>query len=234
MNLVDFIGQFLYPNRCIFCGVKCSDKSYKCENCSTPETPVVRMINIRPGVRGVHHHILKVISPAVYTGYYRKTLHYFKFGRKSYFAKKYAMLIDEMNLFNKGSDFITYVPMTKEKIRERGYNQAEVLARRISEISGVPVRDVIIKEKDNRIQHTLNMKERKENVKGMFAVNERLKGCHIILVDDIITTGATMTECARLLYRKGAASVLGICAADAQTREINKRKLKYIKIGEKK
>ena len=235
MNPFEIILQILFPNRCLFCGEKCSDKGYKCEYCETPERPTVRAFNIRPGVKGKFSHILKVYSPRVYTDFYRESLHHFKFRKVTYLSEKYAMLIDDMKLFDKGSDFITFVPMTKNKIWERGYNQAELLAKSIGKISNLEVKEVLFKIKENNLQHTLNQAERKKNIKGIFKAEGDIKGKHIILVDDIVTTGATLSECARLLYNKGAATVTGICAADAQTRnKLKYRKKKIIVIKEKK
>ena len=230
MNPFKIILQILFPNRCLFCGAQCSDKSYKCEFCETPERPVVRVFNIRPGVKGKYSHLLKVYSPRIYTGFYRESLHHFKFRRVTYLAQKYAMLIDEMNFFNKGSDYITFVPMTKNKVRERGYNQAELLAKSLGKISKLEVKEVLFKVKNNTEQHTLKMAERKKNIKGIFKAEGDIKGRHIILVDDIVTTGSTICECARLLYNKGAATVTGICAADAQTRNRSEYKRKKFKI----
>ena len=210
--------SFVFPNRCIFCGEKIPFDSYFCENCFIPEKPYERMFNLTPGRKGLNSHILKILSPTLYEGYYRKSLHLFKFRNKTSFAESYAKLIADMNICDKEADFITYVPLTKKKQRDRGYNQSELIAQKISLYTDIPVKEALIKIKDNSLQHTLRKEERRKNVKDVYKVNIDVKGKNIILVDDIVTTGATMEECASLLYKAGALCVSGICAADAQTK----------------
>lgn len=210
--------SYVFPNRCIFCGEKIPFDRYFCENCSIPEKPCVRMFNLKPGRKGLNSHILKVHSPALYEGYYRKSLHLYKFRKKTVFADSYAKLITDMGIYDKEADFITYVPLTKKKLRDRGYNQSELIARKISLYTQIPLKGTLIKIKDNSLQHTLTKDERRKNVKDVYEVSADVKGKNIILVDDIVTTGATLTACASLLYKAGALCVSGICTADAQTR----------------
>ena len=230
MNIFKLILDLIFPSRCMLCGCKCKAGAFLCENCPLPDEPQVRMFNLKPGVRGVNSHILKVFSPTVYTDFYRKSLHLYKFRQKTAFAESYAKFIFDMKLMPEDTDIITYVPMTEKKIRERGYNQSELIAKNLSKISGVPYTALLIKSHENKLQHTLSINERKENVKGVFTATGDIKGQNIVLVDDIITTGATMCECAGVLYRGKAKSVAGICAADAQTK--NKSEHKYQRLFE--
>ena len=216
--------SYVFPNRCIFCGEKIPFDRYFCENCFIPEKPCVRMFNLKPGRKGLKSHILKVNSPAIYEGYYRKSLHLFKFRKKTSFAESYAKLITDMGIYDKDADFITYVPLTKKKQRDRGYNQSELIAEKLSLYTNIPVKEALIKNKDNDLQHTLKKEERSNNIKGVYEVNSEVKGKNIILVDDIVTTGATLVECASILYKAGALAVSGICAADAQTRNYSENK----------
>lgn len=101
------------------------------------------------------------------------------------------------------------VPLARERRRERGYNQSELLARVIAASWSIPVwSDVLARERKTRTQTKLSPAERTANVAGAFAVvpgqEARLKGVHAVLVDDVITTASTMNACAAALYGHGA------------------------------
>lgn len=105
-------------------------------------------------------------------------------------------------------DIITFVPMTRKKQSLRGYNQAEEIAKLVSKNADIPVCVNILFKKDSAAQHTLNAKERAENVKNEFyGGNEMLDGKTVLLCDDVMTTGSTVNECARILKQMGAKNV---------------------------
>lgn len=108
-------------------------------------------------------------------------------------------------------DAVCYVPMTKRKQRERGYNQAALLAKHLAEELQLPLLHSLVKTRDNRIQHKLKFPERQENVRGIYACRESLTGKRILLVDDIKTTGFTLNACAEALKAAGARRV--VCTA---------------------
>ena len=110
------------------------------------------------------------------------------------------------------------VALHPAKKRERGYNQAEFVAEGIQKVTGLPVLPSLMKRKKNtRTQTKLNLEERQENVSEAFEVNRRhlprIKGSSFILVDDVITTGATIQECAHVLKKNGAANVYAASVA---------------------
>jgi competence protein ComFC len=108
------------------------------------------------------------------------------------------------------------VPLGNKKIRERGYNQSEELAKELAKIIKIPVlTNVLIKTKKTPSQVGLSEKQRAENLKGAFAVSTTnlLKNKKIFLVDDVYTTGSTMSECADVLKKAGAKQVWGIALA---------------------
>ncbi len=105
---------------------------------------------------------------------------------------------------------IAFVPMYKKKEKQRGFNQAEIIARKIGEKTNRKVVPLLTKMKDNRSQTDLNPTERIENVKGAFEVKcVKASPRQVLLVDDVYTTGATMNECMRALKRAGIKNVLG-------------------------
>ena len=112
-------------------------------------------------------------------------------------------------------DLITAVPIHRSKRRIRGYNQAEVIARALSRELGLPCRDDLLwKESSQTAQHSLSAVEREKNVSSFHSSHADLTGKRILLVDDVLTTGATLDRCAALLKMDGAAFV---CAAAAAT-----------------
>ena len=101
------------------------------------------------------------------------------------------------------------VPLARERQRERGYNQSELLARVIAEMWAVPVwTDVLARRRKTSTQTKLSPSERLANVAGAFSVlpggAPRLKSAHVVLVDDVITTASTLNACAATLYDHGA------------------------------
>ena len=116
---------------------------------------------------------------------------------------------------------VTCVPLTKEKIIARGYNQSEELAKVVAENLDLEYDfDVLHKTRENTQQKDLSGKERAENVSGVYRVHKRktVQGRDILLIDDIMTTGATGSECARVLKNAGAREVIFLTAASLKER----------------
>lgn len=115
-------------------------------------------------------------------------------------------LLEIINKENINGDIICYVPMTKKSIKKRGFNQCKVIANNISFYTNIEVSNCIKKVKDTREQKTLSKEERNINVKGVFAISNDsdIKGKNVILIDDVMTTGATVNECKNILKKSGA------------------------------
>jgi ComF family protein len=110
------------------------------------------------------------------------------------------------------------VPVHSRKKRERGYNQAEVLCRHVSDLSGIPVAArTLAKRRDTPSQTTLERDERLCNVVGSFEVGELVgvRGRRVILIDDVVTTGSTMRECAVALMEGGAKDIRACAVASS-------------------
>ena len=155
----------------------------------------------------------KGVSPLVYQGGSAALIAKFKNGNaylKDYFADLIAEKLKKFPYF----DCIVYVPMTEKAVYARGYNQAELLAKSISARVGVPViEDAVIKQKDTPEQKTLSRKEREKNLKGCFKVKKHseLKYKYVLLVDDVLTTGATSEAICKLLLNEAA--IMRVCLA---------------------
>ena len=116
------------------------------------------------------------------------------------------------------ADFLVPVPLHRRRRRERGFNQAEVLAEELSRLSGLPVQARLMRKiLPVRPQTSLRSDERRTNVRGAYRVvrPDDVGGKTIILVDDVFTTGSTMRECALMLRRAGAKDVRGLTVARA-------------------
>jgi ComF family protein len=135
-------------------------------------------------------------------------------------AKPLALsIIAHINLLNKPiypPDIICPIPLHKRRLKWRGYNHAEELAKQLGQAFSLPVvADALIKRKHTTPQVSLDREERLRNMKGVFEVQnpQAIAAKNILLVDDVYTTGATMEECARVLKRAGATRVFGAVVA---------------------
>jgi ComF family protein len=114
------------------------------------------------------------------------------------------------DLTGKKWDLIVPVPLHATKLREREFNQAERLGQGLSKATGIPMgKDLVRRVLPTRTQTLLSRKERQDNVRKAFAVNpaKPLAGERVVLVDDVLTTGATTSACAKVLLGAGAAEV---------------------------
>ena len=105
-------------------------------------------------------------------------------------------------------DLVAAVPMTVKKVVSRGYNQAELIGKQVSRYYKIPFnRKCLKKLRETKPQHTLSGIERRINIRNAYAATADVKGKHILLVDDVATTGATLCECATTLLNAGARRV---------------------------
>jgi len=149
-------------------------------------------------------------SAAVYEGALREALHAFKFSGKRALARPLGDLALEQCVASlpDGIDAAIAVPLARERERERGFNQAALLAQRIAGRLGVPTRPRwLARVRATRPQSDLTAAERRANVRGAFQASPQVAGRHVLVVDDVLTTGATLRECARALHDGGARRV---------------------------
>ncbi|MBD5583488.1 MAG: ComF family protein [Clostridia bacterium] len=148
----------------------------------------------------------QAVSPLVYSENVKELIRKFKNGNgylKDYFADLIFEKLSDLPEF----ECIVYVPMTASAIKKRGYNQTELLAKELSKRTGIPLADgAVIKTKETPPQKGLTRSEREKNLYGCFEVvkPEIVRGKKILLVDDILTTGATADAVTGKLIRAGA------------------------------
>ena len=200
-----FLLDLLFPPRCVFCGRIIPPGQKICVKCVNNIKPLYGMIRINAGPLG------KNIPCAVlytYTDMVRESIIRFKFyGEKQnsvFYAKELSKQIYEF--YGKTLiDIVTCVPISKERRKLRGYNQSELIARGVSDAFDLPYADCLVKVKDNTEQHFLGKDERRLNVKGAYRLSGfDISDKNILLIDDIVTTGSTISECAKVLLAGGA------------------------------
>jgi ComF family protein len=151
-----------------------------------------------------------------YAGSLRTALHALKFRGQRALARPLAQLIREQceSVFVPEVEALVPVPLARARLRERGFNQAELIADRLGILLAVRVRRRwLVRVRDTAPQTHLTAVERRANVRGAFAASTSVAGRHVVLVDDVLTTGATGRECARALRAAGARRVDVVTAA---------------------
>ncbi len=213
MRLVHLFLDLLYPPKCTLCQkLLQKEETDLCADCRKSTDSYIS---------GKEHisFVASSICLWYYEGKVRESLLRFKFsGRRSYadaYARHLAVrLLDSREQY----DLITWVPLSKARLRKRGYDQCQLLAKALSRELGIPALCTLRKIRNNRVQSLLpDAAQRKANVLGVYRSihTEAFRGKRVLLVDDIITTGATISECARVLTTDGAARVYGTAVAAA-------------------
>lgn len=218
LNFVKTLVDIIYPKRCPYCNNVINRDALCCCECNKniKACSNIRKIPIRDS-----NLETTCISPLKYEGDFVKAFHRFKFrGYKSYaneFASRMVKSI-KSNFSDCKFDVITSVPLSSKRKYERGYNQAELLSKIIAKELSIPHEDLLIKVKKNKIQHKLSHDERIENVKGAYLAKnlDIINGSNILLCDDVITTGSTLAECAKMLLDSNAKSVMCVTIANVK------------------
>jgi ComF family protein len=155
---------------------------------------------------------------AVYEGTLRKAIHLLKFNGIKRLAQPLATLLSELPIPE--ADGIVPVPLHSRRLMTREFNQTALLARYLSLHSGIPLLlDVLKKIKETPPQTEVTGKERLKNMNGSFVACKDVSGLRLILVDDVVTTAATASECARVLAKAGAESVTVVALARSAARK---------------
>ena len=145
-------------------------------------------------------------------------IHRFKYAKYKFLAEPLSYLMyDTLLIQNWKFDLICYIPLYLKRERNRGYNQSHELAKHLSNLTEKPIFDNIVRLRDTPTQTQLSKRERLENVKDCFKVNNRkqIKNLNILLIDDVFTTGSTSNEICKELKSAGANKIYVLTVAHA-------------------
>jgi ComF family protein len=159
----------------------------------------------RSGLRGFD----RAASFGFYEGPLRGLIHLFKYSGMKPLARPLAAFLERAIPVDQAFDAVVAVPLHWRKRWDRGFNQAELLAKRVARRRGVPLLNALKRKRATEVQATLASAGRRRNVAGAFSIRSKadVKGKRILLIDDVMTTGATAGACASVLKRAGAKSV---------------------------
>jgi ComF family protein len=210
--------DIVYPPRCPACRSAVSVQGGWCSRC-LPESVPLR--ELPPGgQRSAALDICLTIFP--YDGAVKHLLHKLKFQPDPKAACYFAWLLENKVNWAKlhGPELVAPVPLSVQRLAKRGFNQTELLFKPWCEAHGYIWADTLVRNRDTLPQWQLSPIERRQNIKGAFAVTqpELVQGKTVLLVDDILTTGYTMAECARTLKKAGAKAVCGLALASGAAR----------------
>ena len=212
--------DLLFPPKCAFCGRLLSEgEKDVCTGCTAALPRNGRQPRKLDFVTGA-------TAPFFYEGQVRQAMLRYKFNGAPARGQVFGRLIAEDLRERELADFdlVTWVPLSARRLHRRGYDQAELLARAAAETLGLEAVPLLKKIRHNRTQSGIAAAEaRRANVSGCYSAADpaRAAGKRILLIDDIITTGATVCECARMLMLAGADSVRAASLA-IRRRENNK------------
>jgi ComF family protein len=180
-----------------------------CLNCRTPflnSFPLDsegRCMLCRSGRRGFD----EAFCYGAYEGTLRKLIHLFKYSGMRGLAQPLGGLLADALPRDRQFDLVTAVPLHWRRQWQRGFNQSELLAKAMARARGIPAMKVLRRGSATRAQAGLSNAQRRENVTGAFRARRRVNGMRVLLIDDVMTTGATAGACARALKKAGAKSV---------------------------
>ena len=226
--------SLLYPPHCAACGADTEAGVYLCAACAEQvkriEAPFCRQCSqpfdgaiegeftcFQCKERGYHFDC--AVTRFISRGVVRDYIHRFKYDRQYYLrhplADWMAEALDDERIRSQPFDAFVPVPLHPARYRERDFNQAEVLAKLIAKRAGRPVLKALKRVRYTSTQTKLDREERMENLRNAFRVRHAsaVQSRHLILVDDVFTTGSTVEECARVLRQAGAASVRVVTVA---------------------
>ncbi len=216
MKLSRAISELLYPSdiKCVICGDDLPRKtrynvcdrcelSFNTKFCLRCGRAMKNMADYCDRCQNEIYNFDLARAPFEYTGEVVHIVHRLKYGGAKYLAETFAQFMADTYFEQKiEADFVTYIPMHRKKQKNRGYNQAELIAKSLSEIINLPLVSTLERVKQTTNFAKMNRSQRAEAVKGVYALaahKAELKDKRILLVDDVFTTGATANECSALL-----------------------------------
>lgn len=200
---------FPEPIVCQICNVELGEEDKLiCKECINNLTRIEEKFEIK---NGENIYLDECIAIYEFKGLARELVHDLKYKGKIERAELMAFLMGKNIDYD--IDIITSVPQSKKTHIKRGYNQSEEISKHISKKIGVEYNKLLVRTKETKSQVLLDGIDRWYNVLDAFCAEHDLKGKRVLIVDDVITTGATLNFCAKALKQKGASHVYGVCFA---------------------
>ena len=231
--LLDPLGSLFFPSHCAGCGRsvsegahlcrKCGDSIEKirpprCEVCSQPYSGDVPVFTC-PNCQGDTFHFDCAIAVVRSSGVVREMVHRLKYGKELWLGRILAGWmregLDDPRLHGWTPDALVPVPLHPRRLREREFNQAEILCQELSQASGIRVFSPLVRCRYTTTQTQLDRRGRRQNLRDAFILgkNADVTNMNLLLVDDVLTTGSTLDACAAVLLESGARSVRALTAA---------------------
>ena len=207
------LTELIFPSKCVLCGrLLGKDETDLCRSCRT-DTPEHAPAHIK------FPYIAQWHALWYYEGKVRESLLRYKFSGRSVYSRTYGQLL-AMKLHKEDirADVVVWVPISARRKRKRGYDQVQLIAQVLSRELGIPAVAALRKHRHTPPQSTLkDASQRRANILGAYSLTDRklILGKKVLLLDDILTTGATACECARTLLTAGAKEVLFAAVAAA-------------------
>ena len=216
-RLIKPVGDLLWPNRCVLCDrvLREGDICISCANSAG--------MYLHNGWK--IPHVKDWTALWQYRGAVQDSLKRFKFNRRRSYYRAYGReLAKKLKTVSFSYDVITWVPVSFLRRWGRGYDQVELIALQLGKELGTEPVKTLRKHRHNRRQSRIKGRDaRVKNVRGVYkaVAGASIQGKRVLLIDDIVTTGATVSEAARILKKAGAAAVYVACVACAGTGSFN-------------
>ena len=208
MEILEKILEYIFIPTCGICNKL--EGGYLCKECEK----LLRLYEIS-SIKNIKNDNIQMMNIWKYEDLIRKLILQFKFNNKSYLYKTFCeFIVKNKKIFDfiKSYDIIIPVPMHRKKLKLRGYNQSELIAREIAKKAKIDIdTNILIKIKNNKVQSTLDKKEREENTKNVYKLinQEKIYNKNVLIFDDIFTTGATINSCINEI-RKAKVKKIGV------------------------
>lgn len=218
--LSKLFGELVPEHECISCGKEIADGTafMLCDNCKSEITWLNGKVCSKCGdklpengsmicdnCKDKDYFFDSNVSCCYYSEKSAAIVKGLKYGNRKYYAKYIAKIMSLSKSTFENIDIITFVPVSKKRRRERGYNQSEEIAKCLGEIVNIEVKNLLVKTFDGKHQAKLSQAERLKNLAGSFELADgadtEIKGKHILIVDDVFTTGTTLNECSKVLKK---------------------------------
>ena len=222
--------ELLFPMRCAGCG---RTRESWCQDCNRSLRLITGHLCTQCGIPQKTHGVcrtcskspipLKARSYASYEGPLNRALLQLKYRPNKIIASVMADWLRELyHQENWNVDLVAPVPLSRNRARQRGYNQAGLIASALAKLLDLPFCDRVLQRiRETKSQVGLNVSDRKRNVRGAFQADQTIvRGKTILLVDDLFTTGATLAACAASLLENGATVVCGLTVCRAQSNRL--------------